>query len=63
MDVHNPLMTLAPHSKVSYPPKDFQWKSGRDVQALWRKHGWVPPSESMTPPPPERYIEVKGVKK
>jgi len=51
-----------PHSKISYPPKDFVWKSGSDVQALWRKHGWVPPSESMTPPPPEKYIEIKGKK-
>ena len=53
---------LTPHSKVSYPPKDFVWKSGSDVQSLWRKHGWVPPSESMIPPPPEKYIEVKGKK-
>jgi len=51
-----------PHSKISYPPKDFVWKSGSDVQSLWRKHGWVPPSESMTPPPPEKYIEIKGKK-
>lgn len=36
----------------STPLKDFKWTSGADVQATWRKHGWVPPSESMTPPPP-----------
>jgi hypothetical protein len=45
---------LPPHSKMSMPPPDFVWKSGSDVQALWRKYGWVPPSESMTPPPPEK---------
>jgi hypothetical protein len=37
--------------------KDFKWESGSDVQALWRKHGWTPPSEKMLPPPPEK-IEV-----
>lgn len=25
-----------------------QWKPGADVQATWRKYGWVPPSESRT---------------
>ena len=50
-------VTLPPHSKITYPStplKDFVWESGSDVQALWRKHGWTPPSEKMTPPPPER---------
>ena len=28
---------------VGHP--DFVWKSGGDCQALWRKYGWVPPSE------------------
>jgi hypothetical protein len=23
----------------------FVWTRGADVQATWRKHGWVPPSE------------------
>lgn len=27
---------------------------GSDVQATWRKHGWVPPSLTKTPPPPEK---------
>ncbi len=31
--------------------------SGSDVQAIWRKHGWTPPSEKMLPPPPEKYQE------
>jgi len=49
-----------PYSKISYPStpiKDFKWESGSDVQAIWRKHGWTPPSEKMAPPPPERFIE------
>ena len=48
---------LPPHSKISYPsvPNDtFKWSSGSDVQATWRKYGWTPPSEHMTPPPPEK---------
>jgi len=35
---------------VGHP--DFKWTSGADVQAVWRKYGWTPPSEKMTPPPP-----------
>jgi hypothetical protein len=35
---------------VGHP--DFKWTSGADVQATWRKYGWTPPSEKMTPPPP-----------
>jgi hypothetical protein len=27
------------------PLDNFKWTSGADVQAKWRKHGWVPPSE------------------
>ena len=23
----------------------FVWTSGADVQKVWRKHGWIPPSE------------------
>lgn len=29
---------------------DFKWTSGADVQATWRKYGWTPPSEKITPP-------------
>lgn len=57
-------MTLPPHSKISYPSipmKDFKWESGSDVQALWRKHGWTPPSEKMLPPPPEK-VELRRVR-
>jgi hypothetical protein len=24
---------------------NFKWTAGANVQAKWRKHGWVPPSE------------------
>jgi hypothetical protein len=50
-------MTLPPHSKISYPSvplKEFKWTTGSDVQAIWRKHGWMPPSELLPPPPPEK---------
>jgi len=52
-------LPLPPHSKISYPTKglkdrDFNYQRGSDVQARWREHGWTPPSENMTPPPPER---------
>ena len=35
---------------VGHP--DFKWTSGADVQALWRKYGWTPPSEGRATPPP-----------
>jgi hypothetical protein len=53
-------ITLPPYSKISYPSvpnKDFKWASGSDVQAIWRRFGWTPPSEKMEPPPPEKFIE------
>ena len=55
------MLEKPPYSKISYPSipaKDFKWESGSDVQALWRKHGWTPPSEGMPPPPPERVMDV-----
>lgn len=32
-----------PFVPVGHP--DFKWTAGADVQATWRKYGWVPPSE------------------
>jgi hypothetical protein len=43
-----------PWIPVGHP--DFKWTSGADVQALWRKYGWTPPSEKMAPPPPEKPV-------
>jgi hypothetical protein len=64
------MLEKPPYSKISYPSTptnmgkngfvEFKWESGSDVQTLWRKHGWSPPSENMTPPPPppmEKYKE------
>ncbi len=30
------------------PPGEHQWTSGSDVQSLWRRFGWTPPSEQKT---------------
>jgi hypothetical protein len=27
------------------PLDNFKWASGANVQAVWRKYGWTPPSE------------------
>jgi hypothetical protein len=44
-----------PWIPVGHP--DFKWSSGADVQALWRKYGWAPPSEKLAPPlPPEKPV-------
>ncbi len=32
-----------PFIPVGHP--EFIWTTGADVQATWRKYGWVPPSE------------------
>ena len=26
-------------------PGEHRWTPGSDVQSLWRRHGWTPPSE------------------
>lgn len=38
-----------PWIPVGHP--EFKWSSGSDVQSLWRKYGWTPPSEKIIPPP------------
>ncbi len=43
------IKVTKPWIPVGHPK--FKWSSGSDVQALWRKYGWTPPSEKMTPPP------------
>ena len=45
-----------PFVPVGHP--DFKWTSGADVQSLWRKYGWTPPSEALPPPPPEKPMPV-----
>ena len=49
---------------VGHP--EYKWTSGADVQALWRKYGWTPPSEKMTPPPVKKeepvWVNVRRVK-
>lgn len=37
----------------------FKPTRGADVQATWRRHGWTPPSATMTPPPPEKIPETQ----
>ncbi len=27
------------------PLDNFKWTAGANVQAIWRKHGWTPPTE------------------
>jgi hypothetical protein len=36
----------------------FSYQRGADVQATWRRFGWVPPSATMPPPPPEKPAEA-----
>ena len=48
----NEIKVIKPWIPVGHP--DYKWNSGSDVQALWRKYGWTPPSEKMTPPPVEQ---------
>lgn len=32
-------------SKLTEKNSTFKFTAGSDVQAVWRKYGWVPPSE------------------
>jgi hypothetical protein len=36
----------------------FTYQRGADVQATWLRFGWVPPSATMTPPPPEKVADA-----
>lgn len=61
-------MSEIPHSKKTYPwvgpdHPDFEWTPGANVQRTWRKYGWVPPSESMAPPPQIKLPEQEPPKK
>ena len=53
-----------PWVPVGHP--DYVWKSHADVQATWRKHGWVPPSEGKAPvyvePKEPAWVTVRRVK-
>ena len=49
-----------PWVPVGHP--DFKWTSGADVQALWRKYGWTPPSEKR-PPMPEGQLQLEVVRR
>ena len=33
------------HERHINPLDNFKWTSGSDVQAVWKKHGWQPPTE------------------
>lgn len=49
------VKTTYPWIHANHP--DYIYKPGGDVQSIWRKYGWTPPSEKMTPPPPEKSIQ------
>ena len=34
------------HDPRINPLDNFKWTSGANVQAVWRKYGWAPPSET-----------------
>jgi hypothetical protein len=34
------------HERHINPLDNFKWTSGANVQAKWRKYGWVPPTET-----------------
>jgi hypothetical protein len=60
--------TPPPGTKITQPwinaddPR-YKWTTGADVQETWRKQGWVPPSAALPPPPPEKFIEIKPLRR
>ena len=60
--------TPPPGTKIVMPSllvtnAKFKPTRGSDVQATWRKQGWVPPSASLPTPPPEKFIEPKPLRR
>lgn len=51
-DVKRKQTRVEPTTHVMHP--NFVYQRGADVQATWRRFGWVPPSATMSPPPPEK---------
>ena len=54
-----------PWVPVGHP--DYVWRSHSDVQAIWRKYGWTPPSGVDNTPvlketPPPVWAQVRRVK-
>ena len=43
----NYMKRTTPGIPVGHP--ELVWTTGADVQRLWRKYGWTPPSEKRTP--------------
>lgn len=62
-EIKGPKKTM-PLIPVGHP--DFKWTSGADVQATWRRHGWVPPSAGREPVVPDHkepdWMKVRRVK-
>lgn len=48
--MRNQSLTNLPQPWISVDHPDFKWTPGADVQQTWRKYGWTPPSDRMTPP-------------
>lgn len=45
---------VEPSVHVTHP--NFTYQRGADVQATWRRFGWVPPSEGKPALPPETLL-------
>ena len=43
-----PMKKTLPWIPVGHP--EYKWTSGSDVQALWRKYGWTPPTGTTAAP-------------
>ena len=39
------LKELFPHPAAGKRPGEHDWKPGSDVQSLWKRFGWTPPSQ------------------
>lgn len=44
----NYIKRTEPWIPVGHP--EYKWSSGADVQATWRKYGWVPPTGQPSTP-------------
>jgi|APGre2960657404_1045060.scaffolds.fasta_scaffold06397_7 hypothetical protein len=59
---HPPEGTKITMPSIRVTAENFKYQRGADVQATWRKYGWMPPSLHLPPPPPEKPSDLPFIK-
>jgi hypothetical protein len=51
MSQHHPKDRNTTPARVGKRPGEHVWTPGGDVQSVWKKHGWTPPSQQRVETP------------